>query len=125
MWKLLSGIFGGGTFKSVENIASEWIQTDMEKAEAQALMVKTLDPNGLMRRNISDRVTGLYSLYIVVTLILLVCESFGLGPMNGDTLAVSVATEKVTELFTPITGLFGVIVTASFGVNATNSLKNT
>ena len=123
MWKVIQGIFGGSTFKSVENIAKEWIETDLEQAEAKSLMIKTLDPNGLMRRNLSDRVAALYTLYIVTTLLLLIAESFGLGPMNGKELAVSVATEKVTELFIPITSLFGVIVTASFGVNASNVLK--
>jgi hypothetical protein len=118
---MLKGIFGGGGFKTIENIATEWIETDIEKAEAKTLMLKTLDPNGLMRRNLSDRVAALYTLYICVTLLLLIAESFGLGPMNGEVLAVSIATEKVTELFTPITTLFGVIVSASFGVNYANT----
>lgn len=118
---LLSQIFGGGTFKAIENIASEWIQTDREKAEAQTLMIKTLDPNGLMRRNLSDRVAALYTVYILTMILLLIGESFGLGPMNGDQLAVSVATQKITEVFTPITTLFGVIVSASFGVNYANT----
>ena len=74
-----------------------------------------------MRRNMSGLVGNLYTLYIVVTLGLLVCESFGIGPMSDDgVLAVSGATEKITELFAPITTLFGVIVSASFGVNHTN-----
>lgn len=117
----IKGIFGGGGFKTVEKIASEWIETDKEKAEAQTLMIKTLDPNGLMRRNLSDRVAALYTVYLLTTLLLLVAESFGWGPMNGETLAVSVATEKITELFTPITTLFGAIVSASFGVNYINT----
>ena len=112
--KLLSG---SGIIKSVENIASEWIQTDMESAEAKVLMVKTLDPNGLMRRSLSSRVTDLYTLYIFVTLTLLILESFGLGDQAG----IILATSKVTELFTPITTLFGVIVSASFGVNYANT----
>jgi len=117
----LSKILGGsGIVKSIENIASEWIETDLESAEAKVLMIKTLDPSGKMRRDLSSRVTGLYTLYLVVVLILLICESFGLGPMIGDQLSVSIATEKVTELFTPITTLFGVIVSASFGVNYAN-----
>lgn len=120
MWSVIKGIFGGGGMKTVENIATEWIETDTEKAEAKALMVKTLDPNGLMRRELSRKVAGLYTLYIVVTLLLLIAESFGLGPMNSEELAVSVATDKVTELFVPITSLFGVIVSASFGVNYAN-----
>jgi len=121
MWQAIKGIFTGGAFKSIENIATEWIETDKEKAEAKTIMIKALDPNGMMRRNLSDRVAALYTLYIVVTLILLVMESFGWGPMNGEQLAVSVATEKVVELFTPITTLFGVIVSASFGVNYANT----
>ena len=131
MLGFLKNLVSGGVIKSVENIASEWITTDMESAEAKVLMVKTLDPNGLMRRNLSDRVTNLYTLYIVTTLILLICESFGLGPVMGGQvvdgvlvggeMAVSIATGKVTTLFVPITTLFGVIVSASFGVNYANT----
>ena len=120
---LIKGVFGGGTVKSIENIASEWIETDIEKAEAQALMVKTLDPNGLMRRDLSNRVATLYTIYILTTLVLLVAESFALGPVIEGTLAVSIATDKITTLFAPITTLFGVIVSASFGVNYANTKK--
>lgn len=117
-WSVIKGIFsGGGVVKSIENIASEWIETEMESAEAKVLMVKTLDPNGMMRRELSRKVSGLYTLYIVTTLTLLICESFGLG----DAEAIVVATSKVTELFFPITTLFGVIVSASFGVNYANA----
>lgn len=119
--KFLAKLFTGGAVKSIENIATEWIETDKEQAEAKALMVKTLDPNGLMRRDLSRSVSGLYIIYVIVTLLMLIAESFGLGPMNGEQLAVSVATDKVTELFTPITTLFGVIVSASFGVNYANT----
>lgn len=121
MWEKILALFGGGTVKSIENIASEWIETDLEKAEAKTLMLKTLDPNGLMRRNLSDRIITLYTIYIVTMLVLLIAESFGLGPMNGDKLAVSLATEKIVDLFLPITSMVGVIVSASFGVNYQNS----
>ena len=122
MWASIMSLFSGsGAVKSIENIASEWIETDLESAEAKVLMVKTLDPNGLMRRDLSNRITSLYTLYICVTLILLVCESFGLGPVTDGILAVSLATDKVTDLFVPITTLFGTIVTASFGVNYVNT----
>ena len=113
----LASIFTGGAIKSIENIASEWIETDMESAEAKVLMVKTLDPNGKMRRDLSNRVTDLYTLYILVTLSLLILESFGIG----DQLGIAIATGKVTDLFAPITTLFGVIVSASFGVNYVNT----
>jgi hypothetical protein len=116
----LASLFSGGLVKSVENIASEWIETDMESAEAKVLMVKTLDPNGMMRRRLSERVTDLYTLYIVIMLVLLIFESFGIG----DATAIAVATTKSGELFMPITTLFGVIVSASFGVNAMNTKNN-
>ena len=121
MLSKLIDFFTGSGMSSIEKVASEWIETSKEKAEAGALMIKTLDPNGIMRREISRRVTGLYTLYIVVTLILLICESFGLGPVNDGEPAVSIATGKITDLFMPITGLFTVIVSASFGVNYANT----
>ena len=116
----ITDIFSGGAFKSIENIASEWIETEKETAEAKTIMIKALDPNGLMRRNLSDRVAALYTLYLVVALLLLVCEFFGFVPSGGSPESVAIATDKVTELFMPITGLFGAIVTASFGVNYAN-----
>ena len=106
--------------KSIETIATEWIETDLESAEAQALKIKTLDPNGFMRRDLSRKVSQLYTLYIIVALLLLVCEAFGLG----NTASIAIATEKVTSLFTAITTLFGVIVSASFGVNYSNIKKD-
>lgn len=118
-WTAIANIFTGGLTKSIENIATEWITTDKESAEAKALMVKTLDPNGKMRRDLSRRVTQLYTLYIVTALMLLACESFGLG--SGESIAT--ATSKVTELFLPITGMFSMIISASFGVNWNNTRK--
>ena len=115
-----TNFFTGGAFKSVEKIASEWIETAGETAEAGALMIKTLDPNGLMRRQLSSDVTQLYKVYIITTLILLICEAFGFG----DPITIAVATTKITSLFTPITTLFGVIVSASFGVNYSNTKQN-
>ena len=120
VFSTIKSIFTGGAIKSIENIASEWIETDLESAEAKVLMVKTLDPNGKMRRDLSNRVTALYTLYIVTALTLLICESFGLGDINQ----IAVATTKVTELFFPITALFGVIVSASFGVNYANTKQS-
>jgi len=115
-WAAIANIFTGGVVKSIENIASEWITTDMESAEAKVVMIKALDPNGKMRRDLSRRVTQLYTMYIVIALLLLGCESFGLG----DDMAIAVATSKVTDLFIPITGMFSMIIGASFGVNYKN-----
>lgn len=116
---ILSSIFGGGAVKSIENIASEWIETDIEQAEAKTLMIKALDPNGKMRRDLGARVTSLYTVYIYTILALLVLEYFGIS--DGE--SVAIATTKMTELFGPITALFGAIITASFGVNGINSYK--
>ena len=116
-------IFGGGdVVKSVTDLASEWITTDMESAEAKVVMVKALDPNGIMRRKLSIQVTQMYKVYLFTTLGLLaiefVCAFFNLE-VNTDALAL--ASEKIVGLFTPITTLFGLIVSASFGVNYANT----
>ena len=120
IWENIFG--GGGVVKSIENIASEWITTDMESAEAKVVMVKALDPNGKMRRDLSKRVTSLYTLYISVALVLLaiefLCAFFNLE-VNVDALAI--ASGKLVSLFLPITTLFGSIVSVSFGVNWANT----
>lgn len=120
IWGAIKSVFSGaGVIKSIENIASEWIETDMESAEAKVLMIKTLDPNGKMRRDLSKDVSQMYKLYLIVSLLLLTCEFFGFG----DPIVMAVATSKLTDLFMPITTLFGVIVSASFGVNYANTIK--
>lgn len=115
-----TNIFTGGISKTIETIATEFIQTDLESAEAKSLMVKTLDPNGLMRRGLSKMVCNMYRLYLVVTMLLLACEFFGFVPAGQSVDAVAVATTKLTDLFLPISTAFGVILTASFGVNYSN-----
>ena len=116
---MFGGLFGNGVAKSIEVVAKEFIETDMEKAESRALMVKTLDPNGLMRRDISNKVSKLYIIYIITTMLLLICQSFDIGNMEQ----IAVATNSLKDLFLPITGMFSSIVLASFGVNGVNSYK--
>lgn len=123
-------LFTGGAIKSIENIASEWIETDKEAAEAKAIMAKTLDPNGRMRRDQSRNVGTMYRFYLLSTAAMILIELIYCMYM-GDTLtsgdyvltALSNATSKMTDLFVPITTLYGVIVTASFGVNYANTKK--
>lgn len=117
-------VFGGG-MKTIENIATEWIQTDTEKAEAKTVLIKALDPNGIMRRQLSRRVSMLYTVYIF-TMLLLISVELMCAVMNLEvnTEAIAAATSKSKDLFIPITTLFGTIVTASFGVNAYNVKKN-
>lgn len=111
---------GGDPIGSIERVAKEWIETKKETAEAAVVMIKALDPNGKMRRLISQRVTNLYTLYIVVMMILIIMKSFGIGSQEG----VSEAIGDLTSLFVPITTMFGTIVSASFGVNAMNTHKD-
>ena len=123
MLDLIKGIFSSGN--AIEKIASEWIETDMEKAEANAVMVKTLDPNGMMRRELSRRVATLYAIYLLTALLLLAIEFIAVMfdfSINFNQLAAT--TEKVKDLFLPISTLFGIIVTASFGVNYANVKQN-
>jgi len=115
----LSNILGGGVVKSIENIATEFIETDMESAESKALMVKTLDPNGLMRRDISQKVSSAYMVYLFITMLLVLCQSFSIG----NTEQIKEAIDSLTDLFIPITSMFTAIVGASFGVNGLNSHK--
>ena len=115
----ISKLFGSGIVGSVERIASEFIETDMESAEAKSLFVKTLDPNGLMRRELSRFACKAYGFYLVATTILVFMHAFEFG----DPVASKVAMEAMTELFLPITASWASIVGASFGVNATNSMK--
>ena len=112
--------FTGGAFKSIENIASEWIETDLESAEAKVLKIKALDPNGRMRREQSTMLLRLYATYVLTMVLLIVLEFFGLGDPTG----MALATGKLKELFAPITTLVGVIISASFGVNYTNTKQN-
>ena len=120
----VSDLFGGGLVKSIEGIAKEWIDTPGEKAEAEALMIKTLDPNGLMRRDMARRVAFLYTVYIFIALGLGLATAFGLGTdiSVGDKTVKStvVALEFVKELFVPITTMFSIIIGAIFGVSYAN-----
>ena len=106
---------------SVENIATEWIETNKEEAEAKALILKSIDPNGLMRRDISRRVLSLYAFYVVLMCLLLACEFFNFVPGGTTAEQMQSATGKLQELFVPITTMAGGIVSASFGVNWQNS----
>lgn len=119
MWGALSNIFTGGALSSVEGIAKEWIETDKEKAEAKSLFVKTLDPNGLMRRDISRKVSSAYLVYLFITMGLVLLKAFHLG----NTTDIGNAITDLTNLFVPITTMFTAIVGGSFGVNFTNTLK--
>jgi len=115
----IGNLLSGGIVGSVERIASEFIETDMESAEAKALWIKTLDPNGLMRRQLSLFACRAYGAYLAVSLVLILAHAFGLTNPEQSKEAI----DAITELFLPITASWASIVAASFGVNATNSIK--
>ena len=129
IWAGVKSILGlDGVVRSIENIALEFIETDKESAEAKSLMIKTLDPNGKMRRDQSNNVGKMYKFYLITTALMIFIELV-YSMYMGDTLtkdnyvlvALSNATTKMTDLFLPITALYGAIVTASFGVNYANT----
>ena len=115
----LASLFGGGIVSSVEKIATEWIQTDKESAEAKAVMVKAIDPNGKMRRDLSRFACIAYGFYLVSMVLLGFMVAFSLGDIAGAKEAMTM----MVDLFLPITTSWGVIVSASFGVNGVNSMK--
>lgn len=112
-----SKLLGGGLVQSIEKVALEAIQTDGEKAEAKALWIKTLDPNGLMRRRLSDFACIAYGWYLVCMTALIFLSAF--TSLEG----AKEASELMTGLFSDITTSWGLIVTASFGVNGVNAFK--
>ena len=124
-------MFSGGIVQSIENIAKEWITTDMESAEARALMVKTLDPNGKMRRDLSRFACRAYGFYLVVTVGLIFMSVWAVGGDQCNTVGTittcisraEIAAGMMKDLFLPITGAWTAIVSASFGVNGINSFK--
>jgi hypothetical protein len=110
----------GGVVGSLERIASEFIETDMESAEAKALMIKTLDPNGKMRRDLSRFANRAYGFYLAVMTALAMAHAFDLGVATQT----KEAMESMSGLFLPITGGWTAIVSASFGVNYANVKKD-
>ena len=114
-----TSLLSGGLVGSIERVASEFIETNQEKAEAQALMIKTLDPNGKMRRDLSKFACLAYGFYLVAMVILSFMVAFGVGDAAGADDAASM----MVNLFLPITTAWSAIVAASFGVNGVNSFK--
>lgn len=114
-WSFLTG----GTVDVIGKIATEWIETDKESAEAKAVMIKALDKNGTMRRDVARTVSNLYKTYIIVMMFLLVAQAFNIG----DTSGVDKAITSLVNLFVPITAMFTAIVSAIFGVSISNNWK--
>jgi len=119
MFKAIGNFLSGGGMGTIERLATEFIETDMEKAEASSLFIKTLDPNGKMRRDLSRFASTFYGFYLFMTTVLIFLHSFGVTDPNQSQSAM----DSMTNLFLPITTAWGGIVSASFGVNGVNSFK--
>ena len=115
----IGNLLSGGFLHSIEKVALEVIETDKESAEAKSLWIKTLDPNGKLRRNLSNFACAAYGYYLIVMSVLLFMVSFGFGDAAG----AKIAAESMVDLFLPVTTAWGAIVGASFGVNAVNANK--
>lgn len=130
---LLSFMSGGA--KSIEAIASEWIQTDLEQAQAGAVgthaktaLLTAIDPNGRMRRDLTRFTCRAFGGYLIVMSILAIMAAFNVSGFVTPVTNVAHAPAKdamviMSGLFLPITGAFTAILTASFGVNANNVSK--
>lgn len=116
---IISSLFSGGIVGSIEKLASEWIETDMETAEAKAVMVKAIDPNGKMRRDLSKFACLAYGFYLLAMVVLSFMVAFNVGDAGGAVTAAGM----MQDLFLPITAAWSAIVGASFGVNGVNSFK--
>ncbi len=116
---ILASLLGGGLISSVEKIATEAIQTDKEKADARAVLLKTIDPNGMLRRSITRFTCLAYGYYLFCCSIFAMMVAFGIG----DSAGAEIAAGLFLDLFTPITTAFGTIITASFSVNGVNAYK--
>ena len=114
-------IFTGGIVQSIERVALEAIETDKESEEAKAIRIKALDPNGAMRRETMRFITRAYGAYLFLAGFLILAGSFEIL----DVEQTRQAFELITTTFLPVTGLFGTLATASFGVNHSNNWKET
>ena len=116
---IISSLFSGGIVGSIEKLASEWIETDMETAGAKAVMIKAIDPNGKMRRDLSKFSCLAYGFYLLAMVLLSFMVAFNVGDADGAVTAAGM----MQDLFLPITAAWSAIVGASFGVNGVNSFK--
>lgn len=116
---ILKTVFSSGVVGSVERLASEAIQTNGETAEANALWIKTLDPNGIMRRELARFACKAYGFYLISAVVLIALHFLDVG----DPVRSKEALTAITDLFLPITASWASIVGASFGVNAANIAK--
>jgi hypothetical protein len=109
-----------GLGKVVSNVATEIIETDMDKAEARSVGIKAIDPNGQMRRELARFASIAFGFYLLNCVFLGYMVAFDLGNTEGAKEALSF----MGELFLPVLGSWTGIVSASFGVNITNNWKD-
>ena len=131
MLNFLGTLFSGKAIGAIGDITKEIIDTPLEKAQAQVVKLKAIDPNGNMRLAVNKFTCQMYGFYLVTTVIMILMSVWGVGgdlcsgPADAQECVsrADVAAGRMTELFTPITASWATIVTGSFGVNTMNSYK--
>jgi hypothetical protein len=115
-----------GLGKVVSSVASEFIETGKEKAEANSINaeskvkgIRAIDPNGQMRRELARFASIAFAFYLVNCVILGYMVAFEIGHAVGA--RESLAFLK--DLFIPVLTSWTAIVSASFGVNVSNNWK--
>ena len=115
----------GGVAKDIAKITDTLVTTDEERANARALILKAIDPNGIMRRQISFVVCLLYFIYNMTIFILTLCYALNFGTIaiveGKEINLLHNAILSLTDMYQSISTIFGIIVAASFAVNGVNA----
>jgi len=110
----------GSLISGATEISKELIDTPLEKAQAQILKIQSLDPNGKMRRDLAKFASRAFGFYLLVVSMLVLSLIFKVENVE----AIKFAISEMADLFIPITAAWTAIVSASFGVNITNNIKD-
>ena len=110
----------GSLISGATEISKELIDTPLEKAQAQILKIQSLDTNGKMRRDLAKFASRAFGFYLLVVSMLVLSLIFKVENVE----AIKFAISEMADLFIPITAAWTAIVSASFGVNITNNIKD-
>ena len=90
---------------------------DKDKTKVKNVAVKDLCPNGRMRRETTRDIIGLYKLYIIPMLILIISQIF----IGSD--AIEVVISDLKDMAKPLTTAFLGVTTSSYLTNMVNTIK--
>ena len=123
---MLNKLLGGGIASAVENLGTEYLRRELTQAEAEkisaeakAVAIKAIDPNGNMRLKTTACVVYVWAGLIAAIALLILLQAAGIGEPE----AITQARADMFELFAPVSALVSAVVLASYGVNAMNTHK--